>query len=435
MLTLNDGRTELWQYDTARTLSIDADCSQVHFSNKVFGRSIDVDVVNGVAIIPDILLQTDKDLNVWAFVGTAENGYTKISKVFKINHRNKPADYVFTPTDQNTLGQIIERIEELEKRPSGGNGGITNETDPTVPDWAKQPNKPTYTADEVGAQPATLVVTVDKATMTASHSSAEIYAHIKSGGNATCEYNSVTLHYSEGVSSAVAFTSNIILVDRALGLSLLIRDKAVTFDEAEYTPSHPVTSVNGETGDVQLNAENIGAIPAPATAEVGQTIVVKAVDDNGVPTEWEAVEVKGGKELKLLADLTPENVQELTVTEDMDGNPLAEQEVYIEIYRQADAFNVDGNVNLYSTNGDKAILYWAAKTSTNDWYHYINAVATGTTIFADHRSKQTEGVSYSLSGYMYRGEFAGAISKIEMLTANSNYPFQAGDTVKIYGWR
>lgn len=49
MLTLNDGRTELWQWDTGRKLTVDADCSQVHFSNKVFGRSIDVDVVDGVA--------------------------------------------------------------------------------------------------------------------------------------------------------------------------------------------------------------------------------------------------------------------------------------------------------------------------------------------------------------------------------------------------
>ena len=30
-------------------------------------------------------------------------------------------------------------------------GFITSETDPTVPEWAKQPNKPTYTASEVGA--------------------------------------------------------------------------------------------------------------------------------------------------------------------------------------------------------------------------------------------------------------------------------------------
>ena len=114
MLTLNDGRSELWQWDTGRKLTVDADCSQVHFSNKIFGRSIDVDVVDGVAIIPDVLLQTDKDLFAWAFVGTAENGYTKISKTFKVNRRNKPADYVFTPPDQTSLEEIKEKIDYLE---------------------------------------------------------------------------------------------------------------------------------------------------------------------------------------------------------------------------------------------------------------------------------------------------------------------------------
>ena len=186
MLTLNDGRSELWQWDTGRTLAVDADCSQVHFSNKVFGRSIDVDVVGGAAIIPDVLLQTDKDLNVWAFVGTAENGYTKISKTFKVNRRNKPADYVFTPTDQTTLAELsgrLDRIEESQDPDAIKNvvdnylkqnpvevpvqsvngrtgaveltaedvGAIAVETDPTVPEWAKQPQKPTYTANEVGA--------------------------------------------------------------------------------------------------------------------------------------------------------------------------------------------------------------------------------------------------------------------------------------------
>lgn len=40
--------------------------------------------------------------------------------------------------------------EEIE-----GKAYLTTETDPTVPDWAKQPNKPTYTANEVGALPDT----------------------------------------------------------------------------------------------------------------------------------------------------------------------------------------------------------------------------------------------------------------------------------------
>ena len=149
MLTLNDGRSELWQWDTGRTLTVDTDCSQVHFSNKVFGRSIDVNVAYGVAIIPDVLLQTDNDLNVWAFSGTAENGYTKISKTFKVNRRNKPADYVFTPTDQMTLQMIQRQIGDLadltteEKdtlvaaineaaRTGGGGGGSAVELDTTL---------------------------------------------------------------------------------------------------------------------------------------------------------------------------------------------------------------------------------------------------------------------------------------------------------------
>lgn len=108
MLTLNDGRTELWQWDTGRKLLIDVECSQVHFSNRIFGRSIDVDVLNGIADIPDFLLQSDNDLNAWIFVGTPENGYTQISKTFKVNKRPKPNDYVFTPFDQKTIPEMLE---------------------------------------------------------------------------------------------------------------------------------------------------------------------------------------------------------------------------------------------------------------------------------------------------------------------------------------
>ena len=39
-------------------------------------------------------------------------------------------------------------------------GAIAQETDPTVPSWAKQPSKPTYTASEVGALPDTYTAPV-----------------------------------------------------------------------------------------------------------------------------------------------------------------------------------------------------------------------------------------------------------------------------------
>lgn len=57
----------------------------------------------------------------------------------------------------NEIPQMQEDIEYLKEN-GGGGGGIISETDPTVPAWAKQPTKPTYTAEEVGALPADTVI-------------------------------------------------------------------------------------------------------------------------------------------------------------------------------------------------------------------------------------------------------------------------------------
>jgi hypothetical protein len=59
--------------------------------------------------------------------------------------------------------QILARLEDIEQNGGGSGGGIANETDPTVPDWAKQPEKPKYTATEVGAATAQQVADLSKA--------------------------------------------------------------------------------------------------------------------------------------------------------------------------------------------------------------------------------------------------------------------------------
>lgn len=42
----------------------------------------------------------------------------------------------------------------VENGDISGGGGVVEETDPTVPNWAKQPNKPTYTYAEITDKPA-----------------------------------------------------------------------------------------------------------------------------------------------------------------------------------------------------------------------------------------------------------------------------------------
>ena len=51
-------------------------------------------------------------------------------------------------------GEIANQQAQIDAKQPKGNY-LTTETDPTVPAWAKADNKPTYTAEEVGARPST----------------------------------------------------------------------------------------------------------------------------------------------------------------------------------------------------------------------------------------------------------------------------------------
>ena len=80
-----------------------------------------------------------------------------------------------------------------------------------------------------------------------------------------------------------------------------------------------------------------GCIHAPATAEVGQTIVVKAVDENGKPTEWEAADMASGggqwgidmssREPDMILEFD-EAVQYIMV-DSIDGNAIDAKEIAI----------------------------------------------------------------------------------------------------------
>ena len=57
-------------------------------------------------------------------------------------------------SDTADIGVINSNMDIIDAKMKEIEDKITNETDPTVPAWAKEPNKPTYTAEEVGALPS-----------------------------------------------------------------------------------------------------------------------------------------------------------------------------------------------------------------------------------------------------------------------------------------
>lgn len=115
-ITIADGRGALWQWDTGRRVKItDGDgVKQVHYQNRCFGRSVDVDVgTDGTAIIPDELLQDWHPLTAYAYVTDDTGAYTMVQQDFAVHKRAKPAGYVYTPTEQMTLRMIQRQIGDL----------------------------------------------------------------------------------------------------------------------------------------------------------------------------------------------------------------------------------------------------------------------------------------------------------------------------------
>lgn len=114
-ITIADGRGALWQWDTGRRVRVDdSSVKQVHYQNRCFGRSVDVDVGDdGTVIIPDELLQDWHTLTAYAYVTDDTGAYTMVQQDFAVHRRAKPAGYVYTPTDQLTLQTIQRQIGDL----------------------------------------------------------------------------------------------------------------------------------------------------------------------------------------------------------------------------------------------------------------------------------------------------------------------------------
>lgn len=423
MMKLNDGRDELWQWDTGRKLTVDADCSEVHFSNRVYGRSVDVPVVDGIAKIPDVLLQMDNDLYAWGFVGTPEDGYTKISKVLHINRRNKPADYVFTPPEQTTLDEILGRINAFEQEeperittaieqyitdnpitaadvnavpqnqggenagkfmgvnesgevvpvdaPSGGSGtdislGISGASAGQIAKIkaVDASGAPTEWETEKDTTPFIVTVGGDNVNgYTSSHTFDEIAAAAIAGRvvMAYTDYidfpdvnqslygtyfdlistqDVAQFRYTDGLLEYFVIVSPSETSASAGYLSATSSSfGGIKADSAEATDTQPVRI--GEDGKLYTTPGSGGGadISLDITgATVGQIARITAVDDAGIPTAWEAVDMTSGSgdNWKLLVDF--ESTEEIAANTGMvfdtadDGTPINAKEIIIDWY-------------------------------------------------------------------------------------------------------
>ena len=262
-LELADGRGALWQWDTGRRVKVDgAAVKQVHYQNRCFGTTTDVDVAaDGTAAIPDEMLQDWHPITVYAYTTDGTGAYTMVQQDFVVRKRGKPADYVYTPTDQMTLQMIQRQIGDL--------ANLTTE--------AKD----------------TLVAAINEAART--------------GGGA----GSVELRVSDGYiqySTDGGLTwQSLIAVAELKGAKGDKGDPGPQGDPGKdgitpkiaATKTGKVTSITADGVEIAQIQDGADAAADPSLgitgATPGQIAKITAVDAQGKPTAWEPVEMAEGE--------------------------------------------------------------------------------------------------------------------------------------------
>ena len=269
-ITIADGRGALWQWDTGRRLRVGSGVEQIHYQNKCFGRSIDVDVgADGTAIIPDELLQDWHTLTAYAYVTDDTGAYTMVQQDFAVHRRAKPAGYVYTPTDQMTLQTIQAQIGDLSDLTTEAKGTLVAAINEAARSGGGSGSMALRVADGY------IQYSTDGGTWQNLISVAELKGN-KGDPGAQGAKGDTGAAGADGITPTIGSNGNWYLGTTDTG-----------------KPSRGATGASGKDG-AKGDPGKDGAGMDITGATVGQIAKITAVDASGVPTAWSPVDMPSG---------------------------------------------------------------------------------------------------------------------------------------------
>lgn len=150
MFEIADGREEFYQWDINRYLKVNEEnITEVHFDNRTEITTLVVKVKDGMCAVPNILLQNNSNIRVYAFV---DNEYTKIEQVFKVIPRSRPSDYVYNETQVQKIEDVINKALQ-EAKDSGEFKGDKGDEPVKGKDYWTEEDKQELVNDVLAALP------------------------------------------------------------------------------------------------------------------------------------------------------------------------------------------------------------------------------------------------------------------------------------------
>lgn len=308
---------------------------------------------------------------------------------------------------------------------SGATTDADPSADPTLPVWA-----------QIGEKVGNLddLNTEDKSSLVAAIKSNKslIDAITTSKVSVSDIVNDLVTNVADKPLSAAQGVALKALIDAITVPDKLPNPNALTFTgavSATYDGSAPlevtIPSGGGAAGDY---------IHIPASAEVGQTIVVKSVDENGKPTEWEAVDLPsgGGQAIDKIAIKITETVHSISLLDDI----TLYNRIRANIKVVGDSANAESGVLGAITPSGILINYLLNATKTANGYLFFDmrlseqgAESNITTNFASFAYNAT---ALSHIYGMNRTRWTGALSLVPKAT---DWNFGAGTEIYLEAYR
>ena len=155
-MLLLDGRSSAYQWDANLYLIIPGGKvgDDIHFGRNKTAAVVRAESRDGriVAVVPNIELQTDGEIDVYRYIYDAKGNRTIWADKLTVQPRERPDDYVYTETPVKTWNELDSRIKALEQTvaaelPVKVAPPDWNQNDPTAVDYVK--NRPFYDGNMV----------------------------------------------------------------------------------------------------------------------------------------------------------------------------------------------------------------------------------------------------------------------------------------------